>query len=136
MAAAPENPTKMNVILETTGATAIRFSHTTICCGASFMATEPSMGLKLSQEILESAQRAGAECVAVACPMCHANLDLNQEHIERFSRHRLDMPVLYFTQLLGISMGIEPAQLGLEKNIVEPWQLIGRFVNVSPTEYR
>lgn len=132
----PENPTKMSVSLEAAGATVVEFSHATICCGASFTATEPSMGLKLSEEILSSAQKAGAECFAVACPMCHTNLDLNQEDIERLYKHNFSMPVLYFTQILGIAMGIDPEELGLHKNVVEPWSLLARYIDVNAMEYR
>ncbi|MFQ5905436.1 MAG: CoB--CoM heterodisulfide reductase iron-sulfur subunit B family protein [bacterium] len=132
----PENPTKMNVALEATGANVVAFSHATICCGASFTATEPSMGLKLSEQILYSAQKAGAECLAVACPMCHTNLDLNQEDIERLSMHNFGIPVLYFTQILGVAMGIDPEELGLHKNVVEPWNLLARYINVDAMEYR
>ena len=75
--------------------------------------------MKLSHDILEAAKSVGADVIAVACPMCHANLDLLQEEIERKYLDTYRIPILYFTQLLGISMGIPAEKLLLDRHLVD-----------------
>jgi heterodisulfide reductase subunit B len=120
----PENPTLMDQLLEMAGATAIDWPHKTECCGASFSITNTGIVLKLSSEILSMAKAAGADCVATACPLCQINLDLRQKDIEaRFGR-RYNLPVFYFTQLLGLAMGCTAEEVSLRSLVVEPQALL------------
>ncbi|MGA2326358.1 MAG: CoB--CoM heterodisulfide reductase iron-sulfur subunit B family protein [Bryobacteraceae bacterium] len=115
-----ENPTLMDQLLETAGATAIDWPHKTECCGAGYSITDVSIVLKLSSEILSMAKVAGADCIATACPLCQLNLDLRQKDIEaRFGR-RYNLPVFYFTQLLGLAMGCTAGEVSLGSLVVEP----------------
>jgi heterodisulfide reductase subunit B len=66
------------------------------------------------------AQAAGAECIAVACPLCQVNLDLRQEDIQAKTGKHYHMPILYITQLLGLCLGLSHEALGLEKLVVSP----------------
>lgn len=72
----------------------------------------------LSREILEEAVNVGADCLAITCPMCNVLLDLQQKEIEKRYGITLNMPVLYFTQLIGLALGHKPKELGLDKNMV------------------
>jgi heterodisulfide reductase subunit B2 len=115
-----ENPTLMDQLLETAGATPIDWPHKTECCGAGYSITDVSIVLKLSSEILSMAKLAGADCIATACPLCQLNLDLRQKDIEaRFGR-RYSLPVFYFTQLLGLAMGCSAGEVSLGSLVVEP----------------
>ena len=58
--------------------------------------------------------------VALACPLCHSNLDLRQRKIEKFLGIDLEIPVLYFTQLLGLAFGYSAKELGLGKHVIDP----------------
>ena len=69
-------------------------------------------------------QEAGADVIAVACPMCQANLDMFQSNAEQLSGDQLGIPVLYFTQLLGLAMGIDLRELSLGKPIVDPMPVL------------
>ena len=80
--------------------------------------------IELTSSVLEMAKAAGAECVAVACPLCQINLDLRQQDIEKKTGKRYDMPVLYITQLLGMCLGQKPDELGMEKLMVSPEPVI------------
>jgi len=115
-----ENPTLMDQLMETAGATPVDWPHKTECCGAGFSITDVSIVLKLSSEILSMAKLAGADCIATACPLCQINLDLRQKDIEtRFGRS-YNLPVFYFTQLLGLALGCTPQEVSLESLVVEP----------------
>jgi heterodisulfide reductase subunit B len=119
-----ENPTLMDRLMETAGATALEWPHKTECCGASYSITDASIVLELSNEILAMAKAAGADCIATACPLCQLNLDMRQKDIEaRFGR-QYQLPVFYFTQLLGLAMGCPAEELSLGSLVVEPQELL------------
>jgi heterodisulfide reductase subunit B2 len=111
----PENPTDMDRLLRAAGAEVIDWSYKTQCCGAAHSLTRPDIVLKLSSDLIGHARAAGADAIAVACPLCHANLDARQFQM------KLDyaLPVLYFTQLLAIALGV-PERAALNKNLIDP----------------
>ena len=78
----------------------------------------------LTNAILESAKAAGADCVMVACPLCHANLDIRQKEIEAAINTVYNMPVLYMTQLLALAVWVRQSKLGLDSMIVNPLPLL------------
>ena len=82
------------------------------------------MVLRLCADILSAAADQGADCVVVACPLCQANLDLRQAQIRKAYGLRGDLPILYFTQLVGLALGLGPKALGLNKLIVSPLRLL------------
>jgi heterodisulfide reductase subunit B len=132
----PENPQILDNLIRALGAEAVDWSHKTVCCGASFAVNDPENALRLSHDILIQAKKAGADSLVVACPLCHANLDLNQQDIEKEYGEKLEMPVFYFSQLMGVALGLEPRALGLDKNVVEPWDQLSKFIEVNIEEYR
>lgn len=121
-----EDPRLMEEILSATGAEPIDWPHKTECCGASFSITRTETVKRLSGEILRMAKVAGADCIAAACPLCQNNLDLRQSDIERATGEKFDLPVLYFTQLLGRVLGISDADLGIEKLVTNPRKVLAR----------
>ena len=123
----PENPQIIDRLVAALGGEPVEWTHKSVCCGASFSLTALDVVLSLSGDILEQAKRAGAECIVVACPLCHSNLDLRQSDIERERNSEINLPILYFTQLLGLALGCEPESLGLDKNTVSPWPIVERI---------
>jgi heterodisulfide reductase subunit B len=119
-----ENPTLMDQLMETAGATPIDWPHKTECCGASFSITDPGIVLDLTNQILSMAQAARADCIATACPLCQLNLDMRQPDVERKFGRRYNLPVFYFTQLLGLAMGCSAQELSLKSLVVEPRPLL------------
>ena len=77
----------------------------------------PDIVKKLSSRILSHARESGADCIAVACPMCHSNLDMYQEK-------KASIPVFYFTQLMGLALGFSPKEMLLDKHITNPLPLL------------
>jgi len=116
----PENPTDMDHLLQATGAEIKDWSYKTSCCGGSHSLTRPDIAVKLSRELIEQARRAGADAIAVACPLCHANLDARQFQMKLPE----SMPIFYFTQLLALALGLPEKTTALHKNLTDPRPLL------------
>lgn len=116
----PEHPTSLDNLAEALGASSVDYYGKIRCCGASLGMTEESVMLRMSKDILLNAKNAGANCVITACPLCHFNLDARQKDIESKFDLKLDLPVLHFTQLIGLGLGLAPDELRLQRNVVSP----------------
>ena len=123
----PENPTAMDRLLEALGAEVVPFPLKSECCGAAMGIPRRDLTARLSGRILASAKEFGADVVAVACPLCHMNLDLRQDQAARAANTRFDLPVLYFTQLMGLAFGLASDQLGLNKLCVSPASILQKI---------
>jgi len=120
-----ENPQSMDSIVRTLGATPMEWSFKTECCGVSMTLTRSDIVLKLSNDILREAKEAGANAIAVACPLCQANLDGRQRQIEETYNVRYGIPILYITQLMGFAFGAFPKEVGIQKLITSPREALG-----------
>lgn len=123
----PENPTMMEGLLEACGADVLDFPLKTNCCGASYGIPERSMTARLSGEILRVAQNMEADAIVVACPLCQMNLDLRQAQAAKAMDASFNIPVLYFTQVLGLAFGLGSDKLGLAKLCVSPAPLLDKL---------
>ena len=119
-----ENPQMMDRLMKATGAQSIDWNFKTECCGASLPFARHDVVLKLSHRILSQAKQHGADCVVVACPECQANLDMHQKEMETKFSDDFKLPVLYFTQLLGLALGLSPKQLLLDKHLTSPLPML------------
>lgn len=114
-----ENPTTMDELFESLGAENVYFPLKLRCCGGMLMTTYPEVALKLSREILESAIENEADCIVTTCPLCQMNLEAYQQKINRAFGTDYQIPVLYFTQALGVALGIDEKSLGMDKNFYQ-----------------
>ncbi len=115
----PDNPDSMDRLIELIGGEVVPFSQMkTKCCGGPLMMTKGDLAFEMTKKILEAAKAKGADCIVTACPLCHMLLDAKQPDIEEKYSIKIEMPVLYISQLLGLALGIDPKKLGLDKNIV------------------
>ena len=119
-----ENPVIMDQIVEALGGEPIDWSHKTECCGASLSLTRTEIALRLVKSILDAAQEKRAECIAVVCPLCQSNLDVRQSVISKKYGAVYKIPVLYLTQFIGLPLGLGDAQLGLDRLLVSPVDLL------------
>jgi heterodisulfide reductase subunit B len=119
-----ENPVIMDQIVEALGGEPIDWSHKTECCGASLSLTRTEIALRLVKSILDAAQEKRAECIAVVCPLCQSNLDVRQSVISKKYGAVYNIPVLYLTQFIGLTLGLGDAQLGLDRLLVSPVDLL------------
>lgn len=123
----PENPTLMESLLSTCGADMVDFPLKTECCGASYGIPERAMTARLSGRILNLATVMGVDAIVVACPLCQMNLDLRQKQAAKEAGGNFRMPVLYYTQLMGLAFGLRPDELGLEKLCVSADDLLRKM---------
>lgn len=123
----PEHPKSMDRIIEALGAHALDYHDKTRCCGASLVLTDESVMLEMTKDVLLSAKAMGADCIATPCPMCHFNLDAKQADVEDRFDLKIDMPILYITQLMGIAFGLNPKDLGLGRNVVSLKKILGKL---------
>ncbi len=128
----PENPTLMESLLAACGAEMVDFPLKTVCCGAAFGIPERPLTAKNSGRILELATKMGVDAIAVACPLCQMNLDLRQKQAAKAEDAHFEMPILYFTQLMGLAFNIAPEHLGLDQLCVSARSIVQRIDANAP----
>ncbi len=114
-----ENPQSMDQILSQLGLNVIDWSYKTDCCGATFNLSNKDVFMRMSGKILEEAANAGADIIATACPLCQVNLDSYQLEMKK-----PNIPVLFFSQLIGLAYGIDDNELGLQRNLVDTREVL------------
>ena len=119
-----EYPMAMDELLGSMGITTLDWSYKTECCGGALAMTRTDVVLKLTHDILEEAVAVGANAIAVACPLCHVNLDTRQEEVEKEYGVKYDLPIFYFTELMALAMGVPSDKLGLQKHFVGTDELL------------
>lgn len=123
----PEKPVMMDKILNSTGVEIVDWSYRTECCGASLSLTRKKIVLALCRDIVDDARERGADAIAVACSLCHGNLDMRQQEIASQHEGFKMLPVLYFTQLLGLAMGIPEKKLGTGRHLISAAPLLKKI---------
>ena len=112
------DPQTMDQLVKATGAEAVDFPLKTRCCGGSLSGTLSEVGQNLGYILLHEMKVRGAEIAVTACPLCQFNLDAFQTEICKSRNEDASLPVLYFTQLLGLALGLSPKEVGLQRQIV------------------
>ncbi len=125
----PERPQSMDRLMEALGAEAVDWPYKTRCCGGAIYMSSEDISFALSADILAHAKAAGANAVVVGCPFCQLLLDLYQDKLEAIKRTSFDLPILFFSQLMGLAMDLNRAELGLEKLVVPPFKLLAETVD-------
>lgn len=125
----PENPQSLDKLIASLGGEPTPFPLKTRCCGGSLIITEEDIALDLTRKLLESAASNGAECLVTPCPLCQTNLDAYQSRVNKKFKTNYKLPVLFFTQLMGLAFGLDSKTLGINKNIVSTNELIDRIYN-------
>jgi heterodisulfide reductase subunit B2 len=123
----PEYPVSMDKIITALGAEAVDYDFKTECCGASYSIAATDVVYELTGKIINNALEAGANVIAVACPLCQSNLDMRQKVSGKLMHKEFNIPVVYFTQLMGLSFGYTPEELEFSKNFV-PVNIIDKLV--------
>jgi heterodisulfide reductase subunit B2 len=119
-----ENPQNLERLLKAVGATPLDWSYKTDCCGAGLAVSRPDIIDTLVQRLFDRALRAGAECFVVSCQMCQANLDLAQERISKKSGQHYYLPVIYFTEIIGLALKHPDVEKWLAMHLVDPRPLL------------
>jgi len=117
-------PHFMDDILAAAGAEIVSFPLKTACCGGAHTLSDSDTSTKLVLNILRAAEMAGADVIATECPTCHSGLEMHQIRAEKVFGARVDVKILYFTQLLGLALGLTPRKVGVQENISDPMSLL------------
>jgi len=110
-------PHFMDDLLAAAGAENVDFPLKTACCGGAHTLSDSDTSTRLVLNILEAAEAAGAEVIATECPTCHSGLEMHQVRAEKVLGRKTKVKMLYFTQLLGVALGLSPRKVGVHENI-------------------
>jgi len=112
----PENPQKLDRLIEWLGAKSIPYPEKLDCCGSMLMMSQPDAAFTFTGLKLKAVQDSGADALVDLCPSCQNMFDMRQKSAAATAGVRVSMPVVYYTQLLGLAMGIPQEKLGLNLN--------------------
>jgi heterodisulfide reductase subunit B len=127
----PEVPHTVDELVRVTGAESVDYTERLLCCGGAVLGYKESDSQTLIAKKMESVQAAGADLLEIHCAFCGVMYDGNQRAAERLSGKRYGVPVLPYTQLLGLAMGLGPEELGFSQNRVRAKELLARLEGVS-----
>ena len=119
----PDEPAILLDLLASLGCEVVDFPHKTECCGSYLTVSAADATEELAYTILSSALSEGAEVMVTSCPLCQFNLDYRQGSMLRHVGFR-PLPILYFTQLLGIALGLDSTGYGFQEHYVDPRPLL------------
>jgi heterodisulfide reductase subunit B2 len=114
----PLRPHTLDRLMAALGATVVDYPLKAHCCGGSIMGTMEEIGVRLNFLLLKEAKARTANVLATVCPLCQYNLEAYQDKMRRTFHEDVGLPVVYFTQLLGLAFGLKPKALGLQRNFV------------------
>jgi succinate dehydrogenase / fumarate reductase cytochrome b subunit len=114
----------LGMVIEALGGTVIEYAGSHKCCGFPIITMNKEASLKQAGRHLGDAVDADADCLVTPCPLCHLNLDLQQPLAERIVGRELNMPVLHLPQLVGLALGLDPKDLGMQRHVVKPASVI------------
>jgi heterodisulfide reductase subunit B len=120
----PELPVSLDNMMQSIGAETVVWGYKAECCGGGFSMSDTDIVVDLTAKILRSAYESGAEAIVVACPLCQTNLDTRQKEISEKDGINYNLPIIYFTQLMGIAYGYKASALGLKRLFISPLKLL------------
>jgi len=128
----PEQPIELDLLLEALGAEVIDFPLKTHCCGGHMPQIGPDTAFELIRRLVSSADAYEADLMATLCPMCQMNLDAYQNETNQHFGTNFHMPIVFFTQLMGLAFGLEPKELGFGTELVSAHKALGKIGLKAP----
>jgi succinate dehydrogenase / fumarate reductase cytochrome b subunit len=123
----PHNPRSLHNLILALGGRPADFASKADCCGFHMMTIDEDRAARHAAGLLIDAKQQGADVMVTACPLCHISMDSWQPKSERVMKQKIDMPVIHVAQLVGLAMGFSPRELGMERHIVRPSEIIGNY---------
>ncbi|OYD14344.1 hypothetical protein CH330_08835 [candidate division WOR-3 bacterium JGI_Cruoil_03_51_56] len=127
----PTNPMCLDDLMAAIGAEPVQFDFKTKCCGGYLVVSQHDVAVKCSRRIIDNAADYNADVLVTTCPLCHYNLDALQRDMKAEDPDFQPIPVLYFTQLLGLATGLRKRELALDYNKIDPRPVLKKVGNVS-----
>jgi heterodisulfide reductase subunit B2 len=130
-----EHPTELDRVLKALGAEVIDFPLKTHCCGGHMTQISPDTAFELIRRLVQSADQYKADLMVTVCPMCQMNLDAYQGETNRHFHTSFNMPIIFFTQLMGIAFGKDPKSLGFGRELVNAGPAMSKIgVQTPPSD--
>ncbi len=123
----PENPGSLDELIEASGAKSISYENKLSCCGGGVLAIDEQVALAMAKSKLDHIQGAKADAMVLVCPFCDIMYESNQKKIEKAAGKEYKLPILFYPQLLGLALGLEPEELGVKMNRVRPTELLKKI---------
>jgi len=120
----PMEPVKLRELVEATGAMAVDYTEEMLCCGSGVGNAEEETSMQILANKFKSAIGAGAEAFIVICPACFQQMDTNQKKAGTQSNNEFNIPILYLTELMALSFGVNPDDIGLKFHRSRPTELL------------
>jgi heterodisulfide reductase subunit B len=117
-------PHFMDDLLEAAGAVNVDFPLKTACCGGAHTLSDSDTSTQLVLNLLQAAEESGAEVIATECPTCHSGLEMHQIRAEEVFGIRTNVKIVYFTQLLGLALGLSARKVALHENVSDSIDLL------------
>ena len=114
----PNNPDSLEKIIKILGGEPVDYEGRNKCCGFPVILENPALGLGMSGKRLEEAKNANTDAMVTPCPLCHMNLDLQQERAGKQVGIKFNLPVLHLPQLVGLAMGFSPVDMQVVRHFV------------------
>jgi heterodisulfide reductase subunit B len=127
-----EYPTELDRLLKVLGAEVIDFPLKTHCCGGHMPHISPPVAFELLRRLLHTAAEHQADLMATLCPMCQLNVDAYQGEANRYFQSNYRMPIVFFTQLIGLAFGLPARALGFGKELVSASAALARIGVEAP----
>jgi heterodisulfide reductase subunit B2 len=128
----PEHPVELDELLKALGAEVIDFPLKTACCGGHMTQIGPDTAFELIRRLISAADQYKADALVALCPMCQMNLDAFQGQMNGYFHTNYHMPILFFTQLMGIAFGERPEKLGFGSEFVSAHEAMKRIGVQTP----
>jgi heterodisulfide reductase subunit B2 len=129
-----EHPTELDRVLRVLGAEVIDFPLKTHCCGGHMTQISPNTAFELIRRLIHSADQYHADLMVTLCPMCQMNLDAYQSETNKHFGTHYHMPILFFTQIIGLAFGMSPNELGIGRELVSAGSALKKIGLEVPTE--
>jgi heterodisulfide reductase subunit B len=123
----PEDPKSLDELIKATGAQSVQYEDKLQCCGGGVLAIDEQVALAMAHGKLDHLRAQQADAMILICPFCNIMYEGNQRKIEKAFQTEYKLPVLYYPQLLGLALGLEPDELGMKMNRVKTTELVKKI---------
>ncbi len=130
----PEHPETLDRLLEVLGATVVDHSLKSACCGGHMPQVHPDTAFRLIQELIATTADRGADAIVTLCPMCQLNVDAYQRQANGMFGTDYHMPVLYFTQMMGLAFSMSAKEMGFGQELVSAQAMLNKLAAPPPAE--
>ncbi len=123
----PERPSLLENLVEALGAEIVEYRNKLKCCGGLLRGISDDLALNLAREKLVNTSKAGADCIVTLCPFCFVALDIGQMQVKAKFQETYDIPVLHYSELLALALGIDPQELALQTHKIKTDEILSKI---------